>query len=223
MHTTTPLTNAPRLWYVYDALCGWCYGFSPVMQRIHKHYGEQLPVEVLSGGMVRGDRIGAIGTVAPYISWAYKEVERRTGVRFGEKFLHGVLAKGTSVFTSLPAAFAMTALKSQQPNNALAFAHRLQHAVYDDGIEPSVYEHYAPYAEEFGFDGETFIHLMHQTHIQQRAHEEFALCARLGITGFPTVLVQRGHELTLLAQGFVEYETLKNRIDSALTTAAQTL
>jgi putative protein-disulfide isomerase len=192
------------------------------MQRIHKHYGEQLPVEVLSGGMVRGDRIGAIGTVAPYISWAYKEVEHRTGVRFGEKFLHGVLAQGTSVFTSLPAAFAMTALKLHQPHHALAFAHRLQHAVYYDGIEPSVYECYAPYAEEFGFAREHFIYLMHQPDTQRRANEEFALCTQLGITGFPTVLVQCGQELTLIARGFVEYETLRNRIDAALSTA-QTL
>ena len=106
--------DKPTLLYVYDPLCGWCYGFSPVMQRLHETFHEQIQFEVLSGGMVLGDRAGPIGQVAPYISWAYKHVEERCGVKFGADFLEGVLKPGTAIFSSEKPCTALTVFKSYQ-------------------------------------------------------------------------------------------------------------
>ena len=44
--------NGPTIVYVYDALCGWCYGFAPVIERLHEKYGDRLtyasqPMEAL--------------------------------------------------------------------------------------------------------------------------------------------------------------------------------
>jgi putative protein-disulfide isomerase len=59
-----------KMLYFYDALCGWCYGFSPVMQKTAEVYQDQFEFQVVSGGMISGSRIGPIGTVAPYIKTA---------------------------------------------------------------------------------------------------------------------------------------------------------
>lgn len=57
-----------KLIYVYDALCGWCYGFSPIIKQFYKKHKNHFDsIQVVSGGMIRGERIGAIGEVAPYI------------------------------------------------------------------------------------------------------------------------------------------------------------
>ncbi len=45
-----------RIIYVNDALCGWCYGFSPVITAIHEKYKDELDFEVISGGMVTGSQ-----------------------------------------------------------------------------------------------------------------------------------------------------------------------
>jgi putative protein-disulfide isomerase len=209
---------APRLWYFYDALCGWCYGFSPVMQQVQAHYDvKTLGFEVISGGMIRGERIGAIGEVAPYIKRAYKDVEERTGVRFGAGFLEGILAKGEATFTSIPAALAMAAFKRVLPERALDFAHALQRAIYFDGIEPANLRAYGKYAAEFGIDEEAFLELALAPESEERAEAEFSLCAQLGVNGFPTVVFQKDRELTLVAQGFVELETLQERVNTLLS------
>ncbi|HEY1023939.1 MAG TPA: hypothetical protein VGE26_02140 [Sphingobacteriaceae bacterium] len=39
----------PKLIYVYDAWCGWCYGFTPVISAITKEFSGRLNHEVLSG------------------------------------------------------------------------------------------------------------------------------------------------------------------------------
>ena len=45
----------PLLIYCYDAYCGWCYGFSPVIKKIAEEYKDKLDIEVLSGGMMIGE------------------------------------------------------------------------------------------------------------------------------------------------------------------------
>jgi hypothetical protein len=69
-----------KIIYIYDALCGWCYGFSPVMQQLQEKYAGKLEFEVLSGGMIMGLRAGPIGEVAAYIEKAYPDVESETCV-----------------------------------------------------------------------------------------------------------------------------------------------
>ena len=191
------------------------------MQRLHQEYSQTLDFEVISGGMIRGSRIGAIGEVAPYIAKAYKDVEKRTGVRFGEGFLQGILAEGTAIFTSIPAAMAMATFKSLQPHNAVSFAHALQNAIYRDGIEPSNHQAFGKYAEEFGIAADDFLQQMLSPFAEERAEAEFDLCARLGITGFPTVLVQQDSQLTMIAQGYTEYDELKSRLDTVLAIPQQ--
>jgi len=90
-----------KLIYFYDPLCGWCFGFSPVMSEIQDAYGDKLDIEVISGGLFLDLRAGAVNTVAPHIkSGAYKSVELQTGVMFGKPFLDNVFGDGTLVLNS---------------------------------------------------------------------------------------------------------------------------
>jgi protein-disulfide isomerase-like protein with CxxC motif len=38
----------PKIIYCYDAYCGWCYGFSPVIQQIWQTHKDQFDFETLS-------------------------------------------------------------------------------------------------------------------------------------------------------------------------------
>lgn len=45
----------PTLIYMWDAYCGWCYGFSKSLQAYHENHPE-LPLIVLSGGLFVGNK-----------------------------------------------------------------------------------------------------------------------------------------------------------------------
>src|SRR5215217_7476290 len=77
----------PILIYCYDAYCGWCYGFSPVMKKISLVYKDIFQMEVLSGGMILPEKPVPILATASYIKKTYKQVEELTGVRFGADYL----------------------------------------------------------------------------------------------------------------------------------------
>lgn len=209
----------PTLVYIYDALCGWCYGFSPVMKRLHETHRDRLAFDVMSGGMVMGSRVGPIGQVAPYISWAYKQVEDRTGVTFGEGFLKNVLEPGTAIFSSEKPGIALTVFKSERPDEAVSFAHDLQRAVYFDGLDLQADPTYAALVQPYGLDGAAFVEKLNDFRFKQKTYTEFQTVSKLGVTGFPTVLLLTPEKNYVLSRGYVPFEELDGRIRQVLGVA----
>jgi putative protein-disulfide isomerase len=202
-----------KILYVYDALCGWCYGFSVVMNQFQQKYKDSLDFEVISGGMITGERIGPIGEVASYISKAYKDVENATGVKFGEKFLNTTLAKGEAIFTSIPPAIALSVFKSLNPENSIQFASALQRAIYFDGIEPENLEAYgqiASVASAFGIDGDVFVSKMKDPLYRKHAEEDFKKSIRLGVSGFPSVFVANEDRYYKIGSGYLPFNILES-------------
>lgn len=207
--------ETPQIIYVYDALCGWCYGFSSVMDQVYAKYNNGVDFEVISGGLVTDDRIGPIGDVAPYIQDAYKDVEETTGVTFGPEFLRK-LEEGTMMFTSLPAAVAMTVFKMYQPEKSVEYASAMQNAIYFEGMPPAPYDGYAILASTFGIDEEAFLKQMNNPMIQQEAYAEFTIAYDLGVTGFPAVFLRNGKDIYKVSAGYTDLNSITTRIDELL-------
>lgn len=199
-----------KIIYVYDALCGWCYGFSPVIQQFHKTYKDDLSFEVISGGMITGDRVGPIGEVASYIGEAYKIVENRTGVKFGNDFLLNILKKGKTVFTSIPTAIALSIFKTYKNEHHIEFAAALQKAIYYDGLKPENYSGYGKIAERFELDANDFVSQMNQPIHLQHAELDFKKSGDLGVTGFPTVFLEDNNIYHKIANGYVPLDVLQS-------------
>src|SRR6218665_1511988 len=110
--------------YCYDAWCGWCYGFSPVIKEIEAAFSDKLTVEVLSGGMILPEEPRPISLTAPYIQDAYKTVEEYTGIAFGEDYLWHIFNPDKSDWfpNSEKAAIAMCIIKEYAPEKAVAYA-----------------------------------------------------------------------------------------------------
>jgi len=201
-----------KIIYVYDALCGWCYGFSPVMDQFQEKYKDSLSFEVISGGMITGSRIGPIGKVAPYISWAYKDVENATGVKFGTEFLNKTLKKGEAIFTSIPPAIALSVFKTLDQKNSIHFASELQKAIYFNGIEPENFDGYGRIAKKFGIDADAFILKMKDSLYYKYAEEDFKKSADLDVSGFPSVFVEINGNYHKIASGYVTFKVLENNL-----------
>jgi putative protein-disulfide isomerase len=207
------------IFYFYDALCGWCYGFSPVMLEFYHKYKDEYAFEVFSGGMVTGLKEGEIGKVAGYIKHAYHDVENYTGVKFGKPFLNNILEEGSTWFSSVKPAVALSIVKEQHPEKAIEFASALQKAVYYDGIEPEKPESYLPYVEPLGFDRQDFLQKMQSPYYQTLANNDFELTKKFGIEGFPTVIFQFIDKYYLVARGYLTSSRLEENFQKTLQAA----
>lgn len=204
-----------KLIYVYDALCGWCFGFSPVMSAFAEKYQSEIEVQVVSGGMIRGERIGPIGEVAAYIKDAYKTVENSTGVSFGKAFLEDVLEEGSTIFTSIPASIALSVFKTLKPEASLDYAGDLQKAIYVDGIPPQDLKAYGKIAASYGLDQAEFVKMMGQDTFESMAEEDFALAQQMGVNGFPTIILHNGEKAVMMARGYLPMDRLEGNYSQA--------
>jgi len=212
----------PTLYYCYDAYCGWCYGFSPVIRKIFEEYRERLAFEVLSGGMIITDTPQPVSVTAGYIRKAYRIVEERTGITFGKDWLWHIFNPEESDWfpSSEKPAIAMCVFKEYHPELAIPFAADLQYALHYEGRDLCDDEAYRHLLEKYKIPAEEFYARLHSQEYKDKAYYEFALVKQLQVTGFPTVLLQvADSKFYLLSRGYTDHETLKTRIDNVLEEA----
>jgi len=209
----------PNLIYCYDAYCGWCYGFSPVMKKIAADFNNRLYIEVLSGGMMIGESKMPIEKIGPYIQSAYKRVEDITGIKFGEDFLWHTANPDKSdwVMNSEKPAIALCIFKEYHPEQQLDFAGDLQYALNYEGRDLDDDEAYRHLIEKYHLTAEEFYSKLKAGDYKEKAYYEFALCKQLSVDSFPQVLLQMNEtKFFLIAKGFTDYEDVKARIENVL-------
>jgi putative protein-disulfide isomerase len=213
--------NKPALIYCYDAYCGWCYGFSEVINKISQTYEQQLDFDVLSGGMILPEKPVHISVTAGYIANAYKNVEDLTGVTFGSDYLWHILHPEDSDWypNSEKPAIALCIFKSFYPEKAITFATELQYALHHEGRDLTDDEAYRHLLEKYSIQPEIFYERLHSEEYKEMAYYEFALMKQLQVTGYPCVFIQTGElKFNMVARGYTDYDTLKGRIDNILLT-----
>ena len=209
----------PILIYCYDAYCGWCYGFSPVLKKIEEKFKGQFDIEVLSGGMMIEENVAPIEKIAPFIQTAYTRVEALTGIKFGEDFLWHINHPEQSdwVMNSEKPAIALCIFKEYYPEQQLAFASDMQYALNYEGRDLDDDEAYKHLLEKYGINPEAFYTKLKSEEYKEQAYYEFALCKQLQVTAFPAVLMQLSEtKFHLVAKGFTPYEAMEERIELVL-------
>ena len=209
----------PTIYYCYDACCGWCYGFSPVMKRIADEYKDQFEIEVLSGGMIIGEQVQHISKIAAYIQSAYKRVEETTGIKFGEDFLWHINNPEESDWhmNSEKPAIALCVFKDYHPNGQIEFAADLQYALNYEGRDLDDNEAYRHLLEKYSIRPEAFYNKLQSEDYKERAYYEFDLCKQLQVTGYPALLLQiNDAKFYLLSSGYISYDELNQRIIKVL-------
>ena len=207
------------LYYCYDAYCGWCYGFSPVINKIALEYGDVLQVEVLSGGMIITDTPRHIGVTSSYIQNAYKSVEDLTGIKFGEDYLWHIFNPDKSDWypDSVKPAVALCIFKEYFPELQLVFASDLQYALHYEGRDLCDDEAYRHLLVKHKIPQEEFYAKMKSEEYKDKAYYEFALVKQLQVTGYPTLFLQANEsKFYLLARGYTDYDTLRRNIEKCM-------
>lgn len=209
----------PVIYYCYDAYCGWCYGFSPVIKKIALDYKDQFSFEVLSGGMIPAENPQPISVMSSYIKDGYKRVEELTGAKFGTDYLWHILNPDKSDWYphSEKAAIALCIFKELYPEQQVEFAADLQYALHFEGRDLTDDEAYRHLLEKYIINAESFYEKLKSEDYREKALYEFSLCKQLQVTGFPAMLLQTGEsKFYLVARGYTTYDDVKSRINNIL-------
>jgi putative protein-disulfide isomerase len=209
----------PTIFYCYDAYCGWCFGFSPVIRQLANEYQHKLAFETLSGGMIPKESAQHIGKIAEYIQGAYHTVEKTTGIQFGEDYLWHIKNPDKSDWFphSDKAATALIIFKELFPDKSVEFAAELQKALHYEGRDLTDDEAYRHLLDKYDIHATEFYEKLNSEQYHEKTIYEYTLVKQLQVNGFPAVLLQTDElKFFLLTRGYTNYETLKERIDRIL-------
>lgn len=117
------------LHYLYDPLCGWCYGAAPLVKAAR----DVVDVRAHGGGMMIGARRRAVtpelrGYVMPHDA----RIAQLSGQPFGDAYANGLLRDTTAVFDSEPPTAAIVAAEALA-GRGLDLLAALQEAHYVEG------------------------------------------------------------------------------------------
>ena len=176
-----------------------------------------MDFDIISGGLFLNERAGKVNHVAPHIkSGAYKLVEDRTGVKFGKLFLNDIFGDGANTLDSLMPSIALCIVKEKRPEQAMAFAHSLTRAVYEDGIDSSDIHAYTRYATKYGFKADEFNQMMLDQRYKSLAQQDFKVFKDSGVSAFPTLVIETEKGNSILAQGQSSFQEMDRKLTQYL-------
>lgn len=186
--TPNATTEKSQLIYVFDAYCGWCYGFGPHLAAFVARHGDEIDLTVISGGLFLGERV----VPAPQLTFIHEanlRITELTGAQFGSAFASR-MADPAFAMDSVDAARGFAALRAEAPARALDAAEALQAAFYQRGLSLSDPETYRAVATDLGLDPATLVASFLSPQSDVAAADDFRTSRTLGVTSFPTLLIR---------------------------------
>lgn len=176
-----------KLYYLYDPLCGWCYGAKPVLSKLAQHY----PIALTPTGLFcQTNR-----TFTPeFIHHAWTNDQRigqLTGVIYSQAYKENVLKVGNA-FDSYHSLLAITATENIAPHRAVEVLSALQMARYVDGRDNQDFTVITDVLNTLGL-GEVIEHITHEKTdktLQENIHFGQSLAKRLNIQGVPQLVIE---------------------------------
>ncbi|WP_337261290.1 MULTISPECIES: DsbA family protein [unclassified Serratia (in: enterobacteria)] len=188
--------KTPTLHYIFDPLCGWCYGAAPLVKAAQTIPG--LNITLHAGGMMTGSNRRRISDEwRNYVMPHDKRIAELTGQTFGEKYFNGLLRDTTAVMDSIPPITAILAAE-QLAGRGIDMLHRIQEAHYQEGQRIADTPVLTTLAKELGLASAAFIAEMRfksGAPTAQHIAQSRALLAQVQGQGFPTFALRRsdGH------------------------------
>lgn len=122
------------LHYVFDPLCGWCYGAGPALEAVAGQAG--LDLQLRPSGLFADAGARPMDDAFAAYAWSNDQrIERLSGQPFSERYRSQVLADRQQRFDSGPATLALSAVALTSAPAELAALKAIQKARYVDGAD----------------------------------------------------------------------------------------
>lgn len=208
--------HRPRIIYITDPLCGWCYAFGHALKEVMARYQDRCDFTLIMGGMVTGDREGPIGAKGrALLENALPRLEKLTGVHMGEDH-KAMLRAGTQWQSSVLPSKAVVAVRELYPEKAVGYLHEVQLAHFDRGEDLNDPGLYAPLAVKLGVDADLFNAFMADDRLNAITEHDFAIVREWGIDGFPSLAAEVGTRFYGLAHGYRNADELTQLMEAVL-------
>ena len=202
-----------KIYYVMDTMCGWCYGFSDVINEVHEKYKSHLEFTILPAGMWIGENVKTMNSsLSNYMETHNATITKLTGKKFGNEFQKNILQNNGIVLDSLPGAKAVVVMQTVKREKTFAYLKEIQNAFYVHGKDTNDWRLFADIAYNFGVSEQIFKNEYFSDKQSKAMREYFAFAQHLGVSSYPSVVAVTEGKAKLISQGHMQLSELDARI-----------
>lgn len=190
--------------YVGDPMCSWCWGFAPVLDKLQANF--TIPIRVVAGGLRPGPSAEPLNDrMREMLDHHWQQVAERSGQPFDRSCLQ---RDDGWVYDTELADTAVVTMRELHSTQTLPFFATLQHAFYAEGVDLTDPGMYPDLLEGYDVDPDRFMTMLRSPEMKEKTWQDFAEARRLGVGGFPTLLLDEGDRMVAASPGYVPAETL---------------
>lgn len=210
-----------KIYYIWDALCGWCYGFGTILTPFLTNHPE-IEIKIISGGLFINERSLPIGNY-PHIPSANERISQVFGVKFGENY-QKILQKGELILNSYHAAVGFSVLKENlPPEKHILAAKDIQHTFYFEGKSLSEVKTYEEIAKKLGLNPQEIAKKIEKEFSKNTfSHPEFEQVRKFDVSSYPTLILEKDGKYYDLKGNALTINDLENNLQKLLKNHAIT-
>ncbi len=211
-----------KLVYVGDPMCSWCYGFGKELAQLRAQH-PALELEIVVGGLRAGGTEILDDAAKQFRLQHWARVEEASGLPFNRE---AFLARQGFVYDTEPVCRAVVAARRLAPEaDLLAVFRAFQHAFYAEGRDTTDGNELAAIgAAELQRQGHDvsaagFLYTWREPATIAETHGHFTLARKLGVTSFPSLLLDTGDGVRQVSPGYAHTAQLHRLLGEALAAA----
>lgn len=208
----TGVSNTPKLIYVGDPMCSWCYGIAPELVALKKDFDEELDFELVLGGL-RPYNTQTMLDLKDFLTHHWEDVHKRSG----QEFNYTILDDTSLLYDTEPPSRANMIVRELMPHKSFEFFHASQSAFYLENKNMGLAESYYDILTEIGVDAKTFTDAFNSAEAKNRIKDDFKRAEELGVRSFPTILLELNGEYHAISQGYATKENMEKKIRKILS------
>ncbi|WP_434756538.1 DsbA family protein [Paenibacillus amylolyticus] len=203
------------LYYATDPICSHCWALEPVLNRFIEEYGRYFNVETKMGGLLaswEGFSDGANGIQKPEdVAGHWREVGEHSRMP-----IDGSLWLENPIQSSYPPSRVFKVLERMHPGKEHAFLRVAREAVFAMNRNIGEDDVLIELVNGLGLNGKEIVDSATQQSAQDLLEEDFEMTARLGVRGFPSIIIVNEEQQGVKVVGACPLETYVQALQQIL-------
>lgn len=184
---TLATMNKATLYYVYDPMCSWCWGYHITWTRLQKQLAAKMPdvkVQYVLGGLAPDSDLPMPHEMQQFLQQTWHKIHQQLGTVFNHDFWTCCYPR-RSTYPSCRAA-----IIARQSEQEAQMIYAIQQAYYLQAKNPSNIDVLIDIAVSLGIDKQHFVQQISSDELNQQLMAELTFARQLPIQGFPSLVLQ---------------------------------
>lgn len=194
----TSASSKPKLIYVGDPMCSWCYGISEELMSTLSQLDGQVETELVVGGLRAGGGEEWTAEFRSFLRHHWEDVAKASGQPFGFELLE----QPQFDYDTEPSCRAVVAVHSMDSSKQFAFFKEVQKKFYLHGQDPKLVAFYESVCKDMDLDFQVFAQKFKSLEMSSATKDHFARSRELGVNSFPTILLEVDGQRHVIARGY---------------------